>query len=111
MKIKNILSELAQIEYSSSGIKTRLSSNAIEDSILKTIEQSISMNPKLTKMFNIQDEIYDLEVEKIGSTVKISMNPENGEKRTVGTFPMMYVGKYINKPKEMASFLLMNYSK
>ena len=107
--MKNILNELAQIEYSSSGIKTILSSNTIENKILKTILQAISTNSKLSKMFNIQDDIYDFEVEKIGSIVKITMNPENGLKKDIGSFPLMYISKYIDKPKEMASFLLSNY--
>ena len=109
MNIKSILNELAQIEYSSSGNKTNLTSNAFEDSIIKTIEKAFSLSTKLSKMFDVQDEVYDIEVKKIGSTIEITMNPEHGERKTVGTYPMMYVGKYINKPQEMASFLLMNY--
>lgn len=109
MNIKSVLNELAQIEHSISRNKIKLDSDVFENSIIKTIEKAFSVNTKLSRMFDVYDDVYDIEVKKMGSTIEITMNPEHGEKRTVGTYPIMYISKYINKPEEMASFLLMKY--
>jgi len=61
MKLKTILNELAQIEYSTA-----------KDAIITTIQKSFELNPKLKEMFGIEDQIYDIEVTALRNQTRTS---------------------------------------
>jgi len=107
MKLKQILSELAQLEYSSTkGSQKQLSQSGIENKFLETVEAAIAANPELQKMFDVEQEPYDVQLERQGGNIKIILNPEHGQKQSIATFPMSYLSKYFNNPKGLISLLL-----
>lgn len=114
MKLKNILSEVVKIEYSNdNGFKTVPSTDknfaGLENSISDKVKSALSKNDKFKEMFSVYDDIYDLEITKDGSSIKINLQAEKGSKKvSIGTFPMSVIGKYLSNASGLANFILMN---
>jgi len=103
------IQEMAQIEYSSEkGVHSSNGTN-FENKFIDAIKAAFDYSKELRDLFDAEMEPYDIQLEKIEGNLKITLNPENGQKRKIGLFPWSYVGKYLNDPKGMADFLLMNY--
>lgn len=105
---------MASLEYSSKrGFQTGKSNHPkfsnIEDAVIKSIGNAFEASPQLQEMYGVFDNIHDIEITINDSIVDISLHPENGNKSSLGHFPLSYVSKYINNPKGMASFLMMKY--
>jgi len=115
MRFNKAIQETASLEYSSTkGFQTGKSNHPkfanIEDAVIKSIMNAFETSPQLQEMYGIYDNIRDIEITINDSIVDISLHPEDGNKTSLGHFPLSYVSKYIKNPKGMASFLMMKYS-
>ena len=107
MKLKQLISEIAQLEYAPSGIRTDTKqATFMEKSIINAVSKAFATSPDLQQKFNLDKEPPDVEVRTVKPNFEITLNPEDGSKKFVGTYPMSQVAKYLNNPKGMANFLL-----
>ena len=108
MKLKQLISEIAQLEYAPSGIRTNTKqATSMEKSIINAVSKAFATSSDLQQKFNLNKEPpYDVEVRTVKPNFEITLNPEDGSKKFVGTYPMSQVAKYLNNPKGMANFLL-----
>lgn len=125
MKLKTFL-EMAQIERIGSRSIIKKSDSAapfdkfVENKLIKLIDTAFSESQELKDMF-FKNEFppYDIEIGVVGPNVKITTNPENGQKSKTALFPFTNFEKFLkdpkgkarDDPKGLASFLVMGYKK
>lgn len=110
MKIlEKLINEMAELEYSKEKGVDFVGGSDFENRFIKAISSAFDYSKELRSLFDVEASPYDIQLEKIEGNLRITLNPEHGQKKIVGLFPWSYVGKYLNNPKGMADFLLMNY--
>lgn len=109
IKPKSKVNEMAELEYSQDKGINFIGGSDFENKFIKSIGDAFDYSKELRRLFDIEAKPYDIQLEKIEGNLQITLNPEHGQKKKVGLFPWSYVGKYLNNPKGMADFLLMNY--
>ncbi len=107
--LDKLINEMAELEYSKEKGVEFVNGSSFENKFIKAINDAFNYSEELRSFFDIEAEPYDIQLEKIEGNLRITLNPEHGQKKIIGLFPWSYVGKYLNNPKGMANFLLMNY--
>lgn len=109
MIIQKMINEMAQLEYSTEKGIHSSDGTGFENKFIEAIKAAFNYSEKLRSIFDVETQPYDIQLERIEGNLRIMLNPEHGQKTKIGLFPWSYVGKYLNNPKGMADFLLMNY--